>query len=190
DRKQNYRSAAVCGGPNVTVREKPTALPAKLSLVMPRYGSSENVAIMVEAGLSRYGPSVRKSGTPYTVVFMKACALGLTSMTRIHGSLKRSAARITLGPLAGATDRRSSLRLTAIVVSGSAAGAACGVSVSVGSARATAIGVGCAAEARAVIGLLSLRPGSGHGGAAGRAIGRRRVAGGAVRATCGGGSGP
>src|SRR6516165_10667865 len=129
---------------NVTVRVKPTALPAKLSLVMPRCGSSENVAIMVEAGLSRYGPSARKSGTPYTVVFMKLCALGLTIMARIHGSLKRSPTRTTLGPLGGAMEGWSSLRLTAIVVSG-AAGATRGVSGSVGSARATAMGVGCAA---------------------------------------------
>src|SRR5439155_260997 len=71
-------------------------------------------------------------------------ALGLTIMARIHGSLKRSPTRTTLGPLDGATEGWSSLRLTAIVVSG-AAGATRGVSGSVGSARATAMGVGCAA---------------------------------------------
>ena len=36
DGKQNYRSDAVRGGPNVTVRVKPTALPLNASLVMPR----------------------------------------------------------------------------------------------------------------------------------------------------------
>src|SRR5262245_42340412 len=101
---KSYRSAAVRGGLNVTVRVKPTALPAKLSLVMPRYGSSEKVAIMVEAGFTRYGPSARKSGTPYAVVFMKICALGPTITARIHGSLKRSPTRTTLGPLGGATE--------------------------------------------------------------------------------------
>ena len=50
---KNYRSDAVRGGLNVTVRVKPTALPLNISLLMPRYGSSENVAIMVAAGLWR-----------------------------------------------------------------------------------------------------------------------------------------
>src|SRR5262245_65958018 len=89
---------------------------------MPRCGSSENVAIMVEAGLSRYGPSARKSGTPYTVVFMKLCALGLTIMARIHGSLKRSPTRTTIGTLGGAMGGWSSLRLVAIVLSRGEAG--------------------------------------------------------------------
>ena len=50
---------------------------------------------------------------------MKFCALGLTIMARIQGSLKRSPTRTTLGPfgLGGTTDGRSSLRLTATVVS-------------------------------------------------------------------------
>src|SRR5438876_7806937 len=114
---------------------------------MPRYGSSENVAIMVEAGLSRYGPSARKSGTPYTVVFMKLCALGLTIMARIHGSLKRSPTRTTTTPLAlgGATKEESSLRLTATVVSAGRSIVGRAVPPPTGSVRATAIGFGCAA---------------------------------------------
>src|SRR4029077_7051183 len=84
---RNYRNEAVRGGANVTVRVKPTALPLNVSLVMPRCGSSVNVAIMIDAGFSRYGPRARKSGIPYTVVFMKSWALGLTIMARIHGSL-------------------------------------------------------------------------------------------------------
>ena len=44
DGKRNYRNDAVRGGANVIVRVKPTALPLKVSVIMPRCGSSENVA--------------------------------------------------------------------------------------------------------------------------------------------------
>jgi hypothetical protein len=67
-------------------------------------------------------------------------------MARIHGSLKRSPTRTTLAPWCGATDDgRSSLRLTAMVVSGAATGAARDVPTPIGNVRAVAIGVGCAA---------------------------------------------
>src|SRR5262245_45886375 len=145
-RDWNYRSDAVRGGLNVTVRVKPTALPLNISLLMPRYGSSENVAIMVAAGLCRYGPRVRKSGTPYTVVFMKLCALGLTIMARIHGSLKRSPTRTTIAPLGlGGAEGESSLCLTAIGVSDGRAAVGRVVPPPTGSVRATAIGFSCAA---------------------------------------------
>ena len=83
---ETIANRSVRGGANVTVRVKPTALPLNVSLIMPRCGSSENVAIMVDAGFCRYGPRARKSGIPYAVVLMKFWALGLTIMARIHGS--------------------------------------------------------------------------------------------------------
>ena len=79
---------------------------------------------------------------------MKFCALGLTIMARIQGSLKRSPTRTTLTLVVlGATtdDGRSSKRLTAMVVSGGATGAARDVPKPMGRVRAVAIGVGCAA---------------------------------------------
>src|SRR5712691_8687871 len=144
-----YRSDAVRGVLNVTVATKTTALPSNFSLLTPRYGSCENVIITIDAGFCRCGARLRKSGTPYIVVRMKPWALGLTIMARSHGSLKRSPTRTTLGTLGvtvvaggAATAGRSSLRLTATVVS---AGAARDVPVPIGTARAAAIGVGCAA---------------------------------------------
>src|SRR5262245_5905984 len=145
---------------------------------MPRCGSSENVAIMVEAGLSRYGPSARKSGTPYTVVFMKLCALGLTIMARIHGSLKRSTTRTTTAPLVlgGAIEGEPSLCLAAISVSDGTAAVGRVVPPPTGSVRVAVIGFGCAAWARAfAMGSLSARSTSGNGAAAGLAIARRGV---------------
>src|SRR5436309_8272426 len=102
---------------------------------------------------------------------MKFCALGLTIIARIHGSLKRSPTRTTLAAMAldGATE--SSLRFTATVVSAEAAGAARANVGPVGSVRATAIGTGCAASASAFgIGSLSVRSAIGHGAAAALAI--------------------
>src|SRR5262249_1224001 len=144
----NYCSDAVRGVLKVTVETKTTALPANLSVVTPRCGSSENVIITIAAGFCRCGARLRKSCTPYIVVRMKPCALGLTIMARSHGSLKRSPTRTRLGPwgfsgvtAAGVTVGRSSLRLSAMVVSGVARG----VPDPIGAARTAAIGVGCAA---------------------------------------------
>src|ERR1700730_15045123 len=96
---------------------------------------------------------------------MKVCALGLTIMARIHGSLKRSPIRTTLVPLVldDVTGGGSSLCLTATVVS---AGGVRGVAVPMGIARAGAMGGGCAAWARARGGgSLSLLSVSGQDGA-------------------------
>ena len=132
----------------VAVETNTTALPSNFSQIMPRYGSFENVVITVVAGFCRYGPRLRKSVAPSRVVFIKFCALGLTIMARIQGSLKRSPTRTTLTLVVlGATtdDGRSSKRLTAMVVSGGATGAARDVTGPMGRVRAVAIGVGCAA---------------------------------------------
>src|SRR5262249_50468896 len=120
----NYCSDAVRGVLKVTVETKTTALPANLSVLTPRCGSSENVIITIAAGFCRCGARLRKSCSPYIVVRMKPCALGLTIMARSHGSLKRSPTRTRFGPFGfsgaaggAATDGRASLRLTATVVS-------------------------------------------------------------------------
>src|SRR5262245_28867155 len=122
-----------------------TTLPSNLSLIMPRCGSFENVISIVAVGFSRYGPRLRKSVAPSCVVRRKLWALGLTIIARIHGSLKRSPTRTTLmGLVEGSTDGRSSLRFTATVGSGGAAGAARGIP-SAGTALAVGIEAGCAA---------------------------------------------
>src|SRR5262245_55089784 len=98
---------------------------------------------------------------------MKACALGLTIMARIHGSLKRSPTRTTLVPWPWAdggvvvvvvvTVGRSSLRLSATVVSPWAAGLELPEPMG-GTGRVVASGRGGAAEAGGWAGRESAWP--------------------------------
>src|SRR4051794_19155443 len=91
---------------------------------MPRCGSAEKVIITAACGFCMNAPKSEKLGAVKSDVLMNFCALGATTIARIHGSLKMSPG-LTWAAANAALDGeairagRPPLRLTATVVSGS-----------------------------------------------------------------------